>query len=104
MPYFPNLRPRRNRQNSWTRTLVQENHLQTSDLIWPLFVQEDPGTTPIQSMPGQYRYDIPSLVEQIKKAEAVGIPAVALFPQTPQHKKSPDGERHTILTILSVGQ
>ncbi len=92
MPRFPYTRPRRNRSNEWIRALVQENHLRSSDLIWPLFVQEESGKTPIQSMPGQYRHSISSLVEQVKRAEDAGIPAVALFPQTPHHKKSPDGE------------
>ena len=92
MPKFPYTRPRRNRQTKWTRSLVQENHLLVSDLIWPLFVQEETGKTPISSMPGQYRHGINSLIEQVKKAQALGIPAVALFPQTPQDKKSPDGE------------
>lgn len=90
---FPLTRMRRNRQSDWSRRLVQENHLTTSDLIWPVFVQEG-GTsyTPIASMPGVSRLSIPQLVQDAQKAEALGIPAIAIFPATPHECKTPDGE------------
>ena len=37
---FPNLRLRRLRKFDWSRKLVQENNLSSSDLIYPLFVIE----------------------------------------------------------------
>ena len=37
---FPNLRLRRLRKFSWSRKLIQENNLSSSDLIFPLFVIE----------------------------------------------------------------
>lgn len=90
---FPTTRMRRNRQSDWSRRLVQENHLHVSDLIWPVFVQEgDISHTPISSMPGVSRLSIPQLVEDAKKAEALGIPAIALFPATPHECKTPEGE------------
>lgn len=92
MPQFPSTRLRRNRRTDWIRRLVQENTLQVDDLIWPLFVQEQNGPTPIASLPGQFRWDIPSLCEQAQKAESLGIPAIALFPATPPEKKTADGE------------
>lgn len=93
MPQYPHTRPRRNRQYPWQRALVQENHLHTSDLIWPLFVQEGRQTqTPIPSLPGVYRWSIDLLCEQVQRAEEIGIPAVAIFPVTPIDKKSEQAE------------
>jgi porphobilinogen synthase len=92
-PKFPATRMRRNRQSDWSRRLVQENHLRIDDLIWPVFVQEgDTPHTPISSMPGVSRLSIAQLVKEAQHAQALGIPAIAIFPVTPQEKKTPDGE------------
>lgn len=89
---FPNSRPRRNRQNEWSRDLVRENSLTVKDLIWPLFVQEGSNTaTNIHSMPKVKRWTIDLIVEQAAKAFDLGIPAIALFPQTPEELKSDEG-------------
>lgn len=89
---FPNSRPRRNRQNEWSRDLVRENSLTVKDLIWPLFVQEGNNiSTDITSMPNVKRWTIDLIVEQAAKAHDLGIPAIALFPQTPEKLKSDDG-------------
>ena len=46
-------RPRRMRRDSWSRQLVQENHLRTSDLIYPVFLLEgEKREEPVKSMPG----------------------------------------------------
>ncbi len=92
MPVFPTTRMRRNRQHDWNRRLTQEHHLTVNDLIWPLFVHEEPDNHPIQSLPGQYRWSIESLCAQAKEAESLGIPAIALFPATSANKKTPNGE------------
>ena len=92
---FPTTRMRRNRQSDWSRRLVQENHLTTADLIWPVFVQEGHNLrTPITSMPGVFRLSIDQLCEEAKKAEELGIPAMAVFPVTPHELKTPDGEEN----------
>ncbi|MDG1858608.1 MAG: porphobilinogen synthase [Emcibacteraceae bacterium] len=89
---FPNSRPRRNRQNAWSRAMVRENTLTVNDLIWPLFVQEGENTqTSVSSMPGVSRWTIDLIIEQAAKAVELGIPAIALFPQTPEDKKTEDG-------------
>jgi porphobilinogen synthase len=73
--------------------LVREHSLQVDDLIWPIFVQDGQGLkTPIASMPGVFRYSIDTLVTAVLEAEALGIPAVAVFPVTPIDKKTPGGE------------
>lgn len=90
---YPYSRPRRNRKSDWSRRLVRENELTVNDLIWPVFVQEGQGqSTEIGSMPGVSRLSIDLLLPEIEKAAALGIPAVALFPQTPQNLKTEDGQ------------
>ncbi|MCC3860591.1 porphobilinogen synthase [Pseudemcibacter aquimaris] len=89
---YPNSRPRRNRQSAWTRNLVRENSLSVNDLIWPLFVQEGENqSSDISSMPNVKRWTIDLIVEQAAKAKELGIPAIAIFPQTPADKKTEDG-------------
>lgn len=92
-PQFPLTRLRRNRRAAWSRRLVRENHLTVSDLIWPVFVVE--GThqeVPVASMPGVTRYSIDRLICEVRKTAELGVPAIAIFPVTPQEKKTPDGE------------
>ena len=90
---YPRTRMRRNRSTDWSRRLVREHTLTVDDLIWPVFVQEGEGLkTPIESMPGVSRYSIDTLVAAVVEAEALGIPAVAVFPVTPLDKKTPGGE------------
>jgi porphobilinogen synthase len=89
---YPNSRPRRLRQNEWTRDMVRENSLTVKDLIWPLFVQEgNNSSVDIPSMPDVKRWTIDLIVEQAAKAYDLGIPAIAIFPQTPAELKSDDG-------------
>jgi porphobilinogen synthase len=84
-------RPRRLRSSAWLRALVAEHHLQASDLIWPLFVQEGKGkVTKVDGLPGVERYTIDKLVAAAREAASLGIPAIALFPVVPADKKSGD--------------
>jgi len=88
----PVARPRRLRRSPWIRSLVAENTLSPSDLIWPVFVREGAGTRePVVSMPGVERLSIDLLVEAAAEAHGLGIQAVALFPVTPAERKTPDG-------------
>lgn len=74
-------RMRRNRKADWTRRLVRENSLTVDDLIWPVFVVPGSGIVdPIAAMPGVNRMSIDKLVEAAKEAAALGIPAIATFP------------------------
>ena len=80
----PYIRMRRTRQSDWVRAMVCENSLAASDLIWPLFVIEgEKKREAIPSMPGVERLSIDLLVEQVAQAKELGIPAIALFPNTP---------------------
>ncbi len=90
---YPHTRLRRNRRDAWSRALVAERCLHPSDLILPLFVQEGKNLrTPVPSMPGVFRHSIDSLVKEAQRAEALGIPAVAIFPVVPPAKKSDKAE------------
>ena len=89
---YPSTRLRRNRREGWSRRLVAEHRLSVDDLIWPVFVQEGKNArTPVQSMPGVDRLSVDLLVEAVKEARDLGVPAVALFPETDPKSKTPDG-------------
>ena len=80
---FPNLRLRRLRKFNWSRKLVQENNLSSSDLIYPLFVIEGKNKKkPIKSMPNVYQYSIDNLGSIVSTAIKNKIPMIALFPYT----------------------
>jgi porphobilinogen synthase len=80
---FPATRMRRNRRADWSRRLVRETSLTSSDLIWPIFLIEGTGaSTPVASMPGVARLSIDLAVKAAKEAAALGIPAIAVFPNT----------------------
>ncbi len=88
---YPTTRMRRNRREDWSRRLVAETKLSVDDLIWPVFVQEGENErTPVDSMPGVDRLTIDLFVEAAKEARDLGIPAVAIFPETDPKAKTPD--------------
>jgi len=77
---YPLLRLRRLRENPRLCTFLSEHQLQRKDLVQPLFVKEAlVGSSPIPAMPGQFQFSLSALVEEAKKIEALGIPAVILF-------------------------
>ncbi len=86
-------RPRRLRAHDWSRRMVRENALHVEDLIWPLFIQDsDDACTPIASMPGVDRLSIDECVRAAEKAMQLGIPCLALFPNTQAHLRKDDGQ------------
>jgi len=90
---YPVTRLRRLRQFDWSRRLVAENALSVNDLIWPVFVTE--GTeqaVDVASMPGVQRYSIDRLVGAVTEAAELGIPAIAIFPETDPAKKTDTAE------------
>ncbi len=92
-PQYPSTRMRRVRQSAWSRRLVAENQLVVSDLIWPVFVQ--PGTNQkneVASMPGVFRMSIDVLEIAVAEARDLGVPAIAIFPETDPAKKTNGAE------------
>ena len=86
---FPSLRLRRSRMYDWSRRLVEENNLISSDFILPIFLIEGSNKKqPIKSMPGVYRYTIDKLGIIIDRAIKNKLPTVALFPYTEKKKKN----------------
>ena len=89
---YPKVRLRRNRKTEWSRRLVSDNNLSTSDLIWPIFIREGKNVKePIKSMPGVYRYSLDKIENLVERAINKKIPMIALFPNTPNSKKNSKG-------------
>ncbi len=90
---YPLTRLRRTRASAWSRSLHRENMLTAADLIWPLFITSGEGVEePIASLPGVSRWSVDLIAQRAKEAVALGIPVVALFPNTPRELRSADGE------------
>jgi porphobilinogen synthase len=73
-------RPRRLRASAGIRQLVRETTLETSNLVYPLFVV--PGNQvrkEISSMPGVFHLSPDMAVKEAAEAFALGIPAVIIF-------------------------
>ena len=91
-PGFPAIRLRRNRKADWSRRLVRESNLRVDDLIWPIFVAEGQAKRePVASMPGVERLSVGLAVEAAREAARLGIPAIAVFPNTPPRLRTEDG-------------
>lgn len=72
--------------------MVRETELLPRDLIWPVFVIEGQNErTQIKTMPGVERLSVDLLVEAARAARDAGIPALAIFPNTPDHLRSESG-------------
>ncbi len=86
---FPRTRMRRMRFNDFSRRLMRENLLSVDDLIYPMFVTEGSNKREvISSMPGVERFSLDLLLTQAEEIYNLGIPAIALFPVTPDNKKT----------------
>ena len=86
---YPKRRMRRLRKHDFSRRLMAENQLSVNDLIYPMFVVEGKNRTEaVESMPGVSRLSIDLLVKEAKELVASGVPAIALFPVTPQTHKT----------------
>lgn len=87
--YFPASRPRRMREQDFSRRLMAEHKLTVDDLIYPMFILEgEQQRESIASMPGIERLSLDLLLAEAKELVALGIPAIALFPVVPAEKKS----------------
>ena len=89
---YPALRLRRTRASAWSRALHREITVTPADLIWPLFVTEgDCVEEPIPSLPGVSRWCVRGIAARAKEAAALGIPCLALFPNTQPGRRDPFG-------------
>ncbi|MDF2957905.1 MAG: Delta-aminolevulinic acid dehydratase [Candidatus Alkanophagales archaeon MCA70_species_1] len=82
MSHLPKLRlrMRRLRRTPKIRSMVRETNVSTSDLVYPIFVDENiKERREIRSMPGQFRIPLDDVADEVKEAAELGIPAVILF-------------------------
>ncbi|WP_420432286.1 porphobilinogen synthase [Hyphobacterium sp.] len=93
MSAFPATRMRRLRQADWSRRLVRENTLTVDDLVWAVVVSDsaDP-TEPVAAMPGVERLGLKAMADAARRAEALGIPAMAVFPHIDPARKDEEGK------------
>lgn len=87
--FFPETRMRRMRADDFSRRLMRENQISVNDLIYPMFILDGKNQREaIVSMPGIERLSIDLAVKECKLLSKLGVPAVALFPVTPDSHKS----------------
>ncbi len=89
---YPSARPRRLRQTDWVRRLVREHRLSVDDLIWAMVVHDGADDeVPVAAMPGVARLSVSAAAKAAKRAEMLGIPAIAVFPHIDAKKKDASG-------------
>src|SRR3569832_2933140 len=89
---FPAIRMRRMRKDAFSRAMMRENVLTTSDLIYPVFIQDGKNQQEkVSSMPGVERLSLDLLMGEAEECVALGIPVMALFPVINPTLISPDG-------------
>jgi porphobilinogen synthase len=75
------------------REMLAENRLHPSDFIWPLFICDGADCEePIGALPGVSRWSVDRLADRAKEAAALGIPCIALFPNTPNDLRTGDAK------------
>jgi porphobilinogen synthase len=73
-------RPRRLRNNAVLRKMVRETRVDSSSLVYPIFIKEGVGIEEeITSMEGQFRYSIDRVPNKIEELAKAGIDKVLLF-------------------------
>ncbi|MEL6864555.1 MAG: porphobilinogen synthase [Bacteroidota bacterium] len=81
-------RPRRNRQSAAIRGMVRETHLHNSQLIYPLFLADGKQIKEeIASLPGNYRWSIDLLLEEIEECLELGLSNFMIFPAVDESLK-----------------
>ena len=71
----------------------RETVLTPADLIWPLFISEGSGVEePVASLPGVSRWSADGIAARAREAVELGIPCLALFPNTQPDRRSDTGK------------
>ena len=80
------------RNDAFSRALMRENSISSSDLIYPVFILDgQQRREAVPSMPGVDRLSADLLLPVAEECVALGIPAIALFPVIDPALKTPDG-------------
>jgi porphobilinogen synthase len=83
---------RRMRKDAFSRAMMREHVITTSDLIYPVFVLDGQNQREkISSMPGVERLSVDLLLSVAEECVELGIPVMALFPVVNPTLKTPDG-------------
>ncbi|MEM8739812.1 MAG: porphobilinogen synthase [Planctomycetota bacterium] len=98
-PPRPIPRPRRNRRTPAIRAMAAETRLDPGQLIYPLFLHDDPHDVPLDALPGQTRWSLDGLLAEVGRARSLGIDKIILFPkiddplkhESAQEAWNPDG-------------
>ena len=73
-------RPRRLRTGETLRRMVRETRIDKASLIYPLFVMDGENRKEeIESLPGQYRYTVDRMEEELEKISDAGVSSVIFF-------------------------
>ncbi|OGA44513.1 MAG: delta-aminolevulinic acid dehydratase [Betaproteobacteria bacterium RIFCSPLOWO2_12_FULL_63_13] len=89
---YPGIRMRRMRRDEFSRRLMREHVLTSSDFIYPVFIIDGKGKTQaVPSMPGVSRLTLDKLLPVAERCLKYGVPAIALFPSIEPSLKTPDG-------------
>ena len=93
---FPTTRLRRNRSTGFIRKLVSENKIDTSDLIYPMFLIDGKNKIEqIDSMPGIVRHSLDNFLKEAEEVYKLGIPAIAIFPNIEASLRDAEGSEAT---------
>ena len=79
------------RRDAFSRRLMREHVLTADDLIYPVFIHEEPGRAPVGSMPGVERLSIDELLRVGEQALELGVPVLDLFGVPDPTAKTADG-------------
>lgn len=97
------IRTRRLRKNQLLRDMVADLSLDMSDFIYPLFLCEGRGRKEeIPSMPGQFRFSLDMLEEELEELLSLGIRSLLLF-GIPDHKDEVGSEAYHSHGIIQEG-
>jgi porphobilinogen synthase len=89
---YPATRMRRMRRDPFSRALMRENTVTSSDLIYPVFILDGANQRQeVKSMPGVERVSVDLLLPMAEECVKLGIPVMALFPVIDASLKTPDG-------------
>lgn len=81
-------RPRRNRKSAVIRDMIQETHLSSSNLIFPLFIVDGKNQkVEVKSMPGIFRYSVDNLLHEVEDCMNLGLRSFDLFPAVEESLK-----------------
>lgn len=85
-------RLRRNRQSLSIRNLIQETHLQKTQLVQPCFIQQGTGIKkPLEGIEENFLFSLDELLKEIEQLFFLGINAILLFPCISPSQKDSTG-------------